>query len=318
MKAVFLDLATLGEDISASNLRQAHADWDFHLRTEADQVLERIADATILVCNKVIVSSETMQQAKSLKLICVIATGTNNVDLAAAKHLGIAVTNVTGYGTASVVQHVFALLFALTTNLLDYDRLVRSGAWQQATAFCLLDFPITELAGKTMGIIGYGELGKGIASAAKAFGMKVLIAQGTGNTKDTDRLPLDELLPQVDVLSLHVPLVENTKNLIGRDELARMKPDSLLINCARGGVVDEAALAHALKKGVIGGAGVDVLTTEPPTRGNPLLDPSIPNLIVTPHIAWASRQARQRLLDDVAKTIGAFHQGRTRNHVNRY
>jgi len=316
MKAVFLDLATLGEDVSTSSLRQAHADWDFHLRTEADQVVERIADAAVLVCNKVVISSETMRHAKSLELICVIATGTNNVDLAAARNFGIAITNVTGYCTASVVQHVFALLFALTTNLLSYDRLVRAGAWQRATSFCLLDFPITELAGKTMGIVGYGELGKGVASAAEAFGMKVLIAQGVGNNEDTDRLPLDGLLPRIDVLSLHVPLAENTRNLIGKDELALMKSDSLLINCARGGVVDEAALAHALKKGVIGGAGVDVLTTEPPTRANPLLDPGIPNLIVTPHIAWASRQARQRLLDDVAKTIEEFHQGRIRNHVN--
>jgi len=316
MKAVFLDLATLGEDISTSSLRQAHADWDFHLRTETDQVSERITDATILVCNKVIISSETMRHVKPLKLICVIATGTDNVDLAAARDLGIAVTNVTGYGTASVVQHVFALLFALTTNLLNYDRLVRSGAWQRTTLFCLLDFPITELAGKTMGIVGYGELGKGVASAAEAFGMRVLVAQGVGDHKDPDRLPLAELLPQIDVLSLHVPLAENTKHLIGKDELALMKPDSLLINCARGGIVDETALAHALKNGVIGGAGVDVLTTEPPTRGNPLLDPSIPNLIVTPHIAWASRQACQRLLDDVAKTIEEFHQGRIRNQVN--
>jgi len=316
MKAVFLDLETLGENISTSSLRQAHADWDFHLRTEMGQVSERITDATILVCNKAIISSEAMRHAKSLKLICVIATGTNNVALAAARDLGIVVTNVTGYGTASVVQHVFALLFALTTNLLNYDRLVKSGAWQRATLFCLFDFPIRELAGKTIGIVGYGELGKGVASAAKAFGMKVLIAQGVGNNKDPERLPLTELLPQIDVLSLHVPLAENTKHLIGKDELALMKPGSLLVNCARGGVVDEADLAHALKNGVIGGAGIDVLTAEPPTRGNPLLDPSIPNLIITPHIAWASRQARQRLLDDVAKTIDAFHQGRIRNHVN--
>jgi len=316
MKAMFLDLATLGENISTSSLRRAHADWDFHFRTDPDRVAERTADATILVCNKVIISGETMRHAKSLKLICVIATGTNNVDLATARDLGIAVTNVTGYGTASVVQHVFALLFALTTNLLNYDRLVRSGAWQGATGFCLLDFPIRELAGKTMGIVGYGELGKGVAAAAEAFGMQVLIAQGVGNHKDPERLPLDELLPRIDVLSLHVPLAENTKHLIGKDELALMKPDALLINCARGGVVDETALAHALKTGIIGGAGVDVLMAEPPTRGNPLLDPSIPNLIVTPHIAWASRQARQRLLDDVAETIEDFHQGRIKNRVN--
>ncbi len=316
MKAVFLDLATLGENVSTSSLQQTHADWDFHLQTEADQVLEYIADAAIVVCNKVTISSETIRHAKSLKLICIIATGTNNVDLAAAKNFGIAVTNVTGYGTASVVQHVFALLFALTTNLMNYDRLIRTGAWQRATSFCLVDVPITELAGKTMGIVGYGELGKGVAHAAKAFGMKVLIAQGVGNNKDMDRLPLDELLPRIDVLSLHVPLAENTENLIGKDELALMRPDSLLINCARGGVVDEAALAHALKNGIIGGAGVDVLTTEPPTRGNPLLDPNIPNLIVTPHIAWSGQQARQRLLDDVAKIIEGFYQGRIRNHVN--
>jgi len=316
MKAVFLDLATLGDNVSIESLRKAHADWDFHFRTEPDQVLERIADAAILVCSKVVTSGEMMRRARALRLICIIATGTNNVDLVAAGNLGIAVTNVTGYGTASVVQHVFALIFALKTNLVNYDRLVRAGAWQQATSFCLLDFPITELAGKTMGIVGYGELGRGIASAANAFGMAVLIAQGTGNNRDADRLPLDEFLPRIDVLSLHVPLAENTRNLIGGDELALMKPDSLLINCARGGVVDEAALAHALRNGVIGGAGVDVLTTEPPTRGNRLLDPDIPNLIVTPHIAWASRQARQCLLNDVAETIEEFHQGRIRNHVN--
>ncbi len=256
-----------------------------------------------------------LSQAKQLRLICVAATGTNNVDLKAAHELGITVTNVAGYATPSVVQHVFSMMLALTTRLTDYSQAVTDGAWQQSSQFCLLNLPIQELAGKNLGIIGYGELGHAVADVAKAFGMRILIAQRAGGDSQAGRVTLEKLLPQVDVLSLHCPLANNTKNLIGERELALMKKGAFLINTARGGIVDEAALASALRLGNIGGAGVDVLTQEPPVKSNPLLESDIPNLIVTPHIAWASRESRQRLVDELVANIKAYLQGEVRNLV---
>jgi glycerate dehydrogenase len=209
-----------------------------------------------------------------------------------------------------VVQHVFALLLALCTRWPDYQQAVREGRWQRASQFCLLDFPIRELAGKTMGIVGYGELGQGVARAAEAFGMRVLVAQrpGTAETPE-DRTPLPVLLPQVDVLSLHCPLTPATRGLIGAWELALMRRDAILINTARGGLVDEALLADALRRGALGGAAVDVLSLEPPVTGNPLLAPDIPNLIVTPHCAWGSRESRQRLVEQLAENIDGWLAG---------
>jgi len=245
----------------------------------------------------------------------VAATGTNNVDLVAARERGVAICNVTGYATPSVVQHVLALMLALTTRVAEHAAAARDGRWAASELFCLLDFPFRELAGKTLGIVGYGELGRGIARVAQALGMSVLIAQRPGGPPQEGRLPLDELLARSDVVTLHVPLADNTRGLIGARELALMKSDALLIDTARGGIVDEAALVEALRCGRLGGAGVDVLAVEPPRGGSPLLDDPPPNLIVTPHVAWASREARQRLIDEVALNIRAFSEGDERNRV---
>ena len=316
LNGVFLDLETVDQaDLDLSHLKQALPHWQFYSATTRDETAERIQDAAIVITNKVILDRDCLSQAEQLRLICVAATGTNNVDLKAAHDLGITVTNVAGYATPSVVQHVFSLMLALTTRLTDYHQAVAEGAWQQSSQFCLLNFPIRELAGKRLGIIGYGELGRAVADVAKAFGMKILTAERPGGTAQPDRVPLEELLPQVDILSLHCPLAENTKNLIGQKELALMKKGALLINTARGGIVDEAALASALRSGEIGGAGVDVLIQEPPVKGNPLLESDIPNLIITPHIAWASQESRQRLVDELVANIEAYRQGEARNLI---
>ena len=315
MKAVFLDFKSVDrDDLDLTALHQSHSDWTLHDETFHNETAERINRAEIVVTNKVPINRYLIENSPHLKLICVAATGTNNIDLQAAKENDVTVTNVTAYGTPSVVQHVFAVMFALATRLQDYTRLVSGGAWQKSTQFCLLDYPISELAGKTLGIVGYGELGRGVAQAATAFGMNVVVAQH-GNTAVEGRIPLDELLAVSDVITLHLPLTRETKNLIDARAISLMKSTAFLINAARGGIVDEQALAEALREGRIGGAAVDVLTQEPPVDGNPLLAPDIPNLIVTPHIAWASREARQRLIDDVARTVAEWHTGQIRNQV---
>lgn len=313
---VLLDLATIDrDDLDLGRLRAVCPHWKFHDRTAPAQTLERIRDAHIVVTNKVVLDRATLAGAPNLKLICIAATGTNNVDLEAAAEMGVPVCNVVRYGTPSVVQHVFSMILALTTKLFDYRDAVNGGGWQESEQFCLLDFPIRELADRKLGIVGYGELGQAVGKVAEAFGMELLIAQRPGGPERPGRIPLRELLPQVDVLSLHCPLTDATRNLIGEAELALMQRDALLINTARGGIVDEEALAEALQAGDLGGAGVDVLAQEPPVDGSPLLEPKIPNLIVTPHVAWASRESRQRLLDEVALNIEAFSEGRERNPV---
>ncbi|MCP5024554.1 MAG: D-2-hydroxyacid dehydrogenase, partial [bacterium] len=280
-----------------------------------EETAQRIERAELVVSNKVVLDREILQRSSRLKLICIAATGTNNVDLNAAREQGIRVSNVAGYSTSSVVQQVFAMILGLTTRQAEYTQATQQGRWQQSGQFCLLDFPFHELDGKRMGIIGYGGLGRAVARVAEAFGMEVMLCQRPGGPAQSGRVPLDQLLPQVDILSLHCPLTPETQGLIAGQELAAMKSDALLINCARGGVVDEVALANALRTGQLGGAGVDVLTTEPPTAGNPLLEPGIPNLILTPHIAWASIESRQRLVDEIARNIQAFHAGGERNIV---
>lgn len=316
MKGVFLDSESVDSgDIDFGALRATLPDWTFHSFTAPDETLERVRGANIVVSNKVVLGRDILEAAPELKLVCVAATGTNNVDLEAARELGIVVSNVVNYGTPSVVQHVFSLMLALTTKLFSYRDAVLAGDWGKSRQFCMLDYPIRELNGKTLGIVGYGELGSGVARIAECFGMEILIAQRPGGPATEGRLPLEELLPRVDVLTLHCPLTEQTRNLIGAKELSLMKPDALLINAARGGIVDETALAQALRDGVIGGAGVDTITHEPPVNGNVLLDASIPNLIVTPHIAWAGRNSRQRMTDIVTANIKAFLDGKPANRV---
>ncbi|MDQ2695322.1 MAG: 2-hydroxyacid dehydrogenase [Pseudomonadota bacterium] len=312
MLGVFLDRNSLDlGDLDLTPLEQSLGTIRYHAATDRRQAGERIRDADVVISNKAPLEREALLAARRLKLICVAATGTNNVDLAAAAQQGITVCNARGYGTPAVVQHVFALMLALFTRLPDYRDAVRQGRWQQAEQFCLLDFPIRELAGKALGIVGYGELGQGVARIAEAFGMRVLLAGRPGSVEPQEqRIPLPALLPQVDVLTLHCPLTPATRGLIGAWELALMRRDAILINTARGGIVDEAALAAALRQGALGGAGVDVLTGEPPTGGNPLLAADIPNLIVTPHCAWGSRESRQRMVEQLAGNIRGFAAGR--------
>ena len=311
MLGAFLDRNTLDcGDLDFSVLDAQLPELTYYPATLPDQVAERIAQAEVVISNKVMLDAAAIQQAPRLRLICIAATGVNNVDLAAAEAAGITVCNCRGYGSPAVVQHVFALLLALYTRLPDYHQAVRAGRWQRASQFCLLDYPIRELADKTLGIVGYGELGRGVARVAEAFGMRVLLAQRPGAIEPEEgRLPLPVLLPQVDVLSLHCPLTPETRGLIGAWELALMRRDAVLINTARGGLVDEAVLADALRKGALGGAGIDVLSLEPPTDGNPLLAPDIPNLIITPHSAWGSRESRQRLLEQLAENVREYQLG---------
>ncbi|MDJ0955699.1 MAG: 2-hydroxyacid dehydrogenase [Arenicellales bacterium] len=317
MRGVFLDTDTVDRgDLDLSPIEDLDdIGWSFYGITESKDVLERVEGSEIVVCNKVVMDRETLKQARNIKLIVVAATGTNNIDLAAAKELGVTVCNVRGYSTPAVVQHVYTLILALTTKLPQYIDATENGAWQRHPHFCFFDYPIRELRGLVLGIVGYGALGKGVADIARAFGMRVKVCQRPGGVARPDRTPLHELLPQIDILSLHCPLTNETRGLISEKEIALMKKDAILINTARGGIVDEPALARALANGDLGGAGIDVLTEEPPKHGNVLLDSNIPNLIVTPHIAWATRESRQRVVDIVADIIIGFLRGDPRNIV---
>ncbi|MES2820393.1 MAG: 2-hydroxyacid dehydrogenase [Pseudomonadota bacterium] len=314
--AVFLDHASLDlGDLDLAPLREPFGTLILHARTGPEQVIERLQGARVAISNKVPLTAETFAACPDLELVLIAATGTNPVDLVAARARGITVCNCQGYGTPSVAQHTLMLLLALATRLPDYQSAVRAGRWQQAPQFCLLDFPIVELAGKTLGLLGHGELGRAVARLAEAFGMQVLLGQLPGRPIHSDRLPLAELLPRVDALSLHCPLTEQTRHLIGAAQLRQMKPGALLINCARGGLVDEQALADALRSGHLGGAACDVLTQEPPRDGNPLLADDVPRLIITPHSAWGSREARQRIVVQLAENAQAFLAGTPRRQV---
>lgn len=316
LKAVFLDYASLDQnDLDSTPLDAAFAELQLYDATTPEQVLPRLADAEVAIVNKVVLNAESIAQLPKLKLILISATGTNNVDLKAAQAQGIVVCNCQGYGTASVAQHTLTLMLALATNVLQYHQAVQHGRWQQAEQFCFLDFPIVELSGKTLGVLGYGELGQEVARLAQALGMKILVGN-LPNRQHTGRLSLEELLPQVDVLTLHCPLNDSTKDLIAEKELALMKPTAFLINTARGGIVNEAALAHALQHGTLAGAATDVLSVEPPKQGNILLDSTIPNLIITPHSAWGSVQARQRIVQQLTENAQCFISGKIIRQVN--
>lgn len=317
MKGVFLDRDSLDcGDLDFTALEKTLPEWEFFSETRADEVASRVAGAHVVVSNKVMLDAELLQQADDIRLICIAATGTNNVDLVAAKRRGIPVCNVTRYATPSVVEHVFALLLGLTRKLEQYHQAAMDGRWATSRHFCLLDYPLRELSGKKMGIVGFGELGHAVAQVARAFGMEVLVAERPGtNEVRQGRILLDELLPQVDVLSLHCPLSEQTRNLIDERALSLMQPHALLINTARGGIVDERALAECLLGGRLGGAGIDVLNEEPPRHGSPLLRTDIANLIVTPHVAWGSRESRQRLVDEIAENIDHWRRGEVHNPV---
>lgn len=316
-RAVFLDHPSLDlGDLDLGPLRNCFSDLQLFARTTPDQVIERLKGATVAITNKIVIDAQAMAASPELKLILISATGTNNVDLAAARSHGITVCNCQGYGTPSVAQHTIMLLLNLATRLADYQKAVGEGRWQQASQFCLLDYPIVELEGKTLGLLGHGELGSAVGRLAEAFGMRVLLGQIPGRPARPDRLPLEQLLPQVDALTLHCPLNEHTRNFIGARELAQLKPGAFVVNTARGGLIDEQALAEALRNGHLGGAATDVLSVEPPAQGNPLLAGDIPRLIVTPHNAWASREARQRIVGQMSENAQGFFSGTARRVVS--
>ena len=309
-RAAFLDYSSLDlGDLDPAALKACFDDLQLYPSTTPEQLVERLRGVTVAISNKIDLDAATLQACPDLKLVLVSATGTNNVDLEAARKLGITVCNCQGYGTPSVAQHTLMLLLALATRLPDYQREIAAGQWQRAKQFCLLDFPIVELDGKTLGLLGHGELGGAVAKLAEAFGMRVLLGQIPGRPPRADRLPLHELLPQVDALTLHCPLNEHTRHMIGAPELALLKPNAFVVNTARGGIIDEQALADALRRGHLGGAATDVLSVEPPVNGNPLLADDIPRLIVTPHSAWGSVEARQRIIGQLAENATAFFAG---------
>jgi glycerate dehydrogenase len=308
MRTVFLDTEGLN-DLVLDELKDECGSCRMFSATTPAETEERIAEAELVILNKVKISRRHLERAPSVKLICVVATGTDIIDLQAASDLGIVVCNCQAYGTDSVAQHVFASMLALATSLLAYHDDVRKGEWQKARQFCLLTHPIIELKGKTLGIVGFGSNGRRVAEIAEIFGMKVLLARRPGQT-DGDRPELKDILPEVDFLTLHCPLTPETKNLINSDTLALMKPTAFLINAARGGIVDEEALLVSLQTGALAGAAIDVLSAEPPRDSNPLLEAKLPNLIITPHCAWASREARQRIIDQTVENIRAFKDGR--------
>ena len=315
-RIVYLDRAS----IRASVRRPAIAhDWVEYEATTVEQTAERIAGASVLISNKVVVNRALMEGAPSLKMIAVAATGTNNVDLVAAKERGIVVSNIRGYAETTVPEHALAMLFVLSRNLLAYRASVAAGEWQQSSQFCLFQHPIRDLAGQTLGIAGRGSLGHGLARRAEALGMRVIYAEHkNASGVRPGYTAFAEVLKIADAISLHCVLNDETRGLIGAAELAQMKPHAILINTARGGLVDEAALAAALRNGTIGGAGFDVLTEEPPVRGNVLLSEDLlraPNFLLTPHSAWASEPAMQALADQLIDNIDAYLAGAPRNRV---
>jgi len=316
MRAVFLDFGSVTRgDMDQTALERAVSPWYYHDETTVEQVAERIRNAEVIVSNKVFLNRSAIASARHLKLICVAATGYNNIDLAAAAERNILVCNVRGYATPSVVQHVFMLMLNCSRHFVEYQQLVKKGGWQASSHFCPLDFGIEELSGKTLGIIGFGELGNAVGDVARAFGMQLLIAEHKGKPARQGRALFDAVISQADFITLHCPLSEETRNLISRREFELMKTTAYLINTARGEVVNETDLLHSLATGRIAGAAIDVLREEPPTHDNPLLQYQQANLIVTPHIAWASRESRQRLLDQLAGNIHNFFQHKPFNQV---
>lgn len=310
---VFLDRATLIADLRFPEFDHT---WVEHPDTPPDEVAEALWRASIAIANKTPITRAVIESCHKLKLVAVAATGVNNVDLEACRERGIAVCNIRGYAEHAVPEHVFMLLLALRRNLLAWRTSLRQGAWGQAKQFCLFDHEIHDLAGSTLGLIGYGNVGAGVEKLALAFGMKVLIAEHQGATTiRPGHTAFDEVLARADHISLHVPLTEATRDLIGAREFGLMKKNAVLINTARGGVVNEAALVSALKTRRIAGAGFDVLSTEPPREGNPLLDLDLPNFLLTPHVAWSSREAMQGLGDQLIDNIEAFVRGEARNRV---
>ena len=316
MKAVFLDYATMGPDLDLKPLQDLFDDLAIHDETSHEEMVERVRDVEFAFTNKIRFTEELLREASKLRFIGLTATGTDNIDLVTAKANGIAVANIRAYCTQSVVEHVFGTLLMLTHSLHSYNASVRAGDWQTSQDFCMLTHPVRELSGMTIGIVGYGELGQGVARIAAAFNMDILVSARPGAAEiGEDRVAFEDVLAKSDVISLHCPLNEHTRNLFDAATFAQMKPGSILINTARGALVDSAALVAALKTGPLAGAAVDVLAKEPPRDGDPLLDYPGDNLVVTPHVAWATNEARQNAIDELAANAAAFIAGEERNRV---
>lgn len=317
MKIVFMETDTLGNDVDLSSFDQIGEVVKYPC-SDPIQDGERVLDADIVIVNKIPMNEKTLEKAKKLKLICITGTGTNIVDFAYTNAKGIAVANVKGYSTHSVVQHTFALFFYLYEKLSYYDQFVKSGEYICTDIFSHFTVKFNELAGKTWGIIGLGEIGKGVGNIAKQFGCKVIYYSTSGKNAngDFERVDLDSLLCQSDVISIHAPLNDATNGLIGEEELKKMKKTAVLLNLGRGPIINEHALTKALKEEWIGGAGLDVLTVEPMAESNPLKEiQDSTKLLITPHIAWATVEARQRVTDEVYQNIIAFQSGEERNVV---
>lgn len=314
LKIVFLDRKSLIADVRAPSFPH---DWVDYEQTPASEVAARIHDAHVLISNKVKLSGEVLAQAPGVKMIAAAATGTDNIDLAYCKAHGIVVSNIRNYAVHAVPEHAFMMMLALRRNLLGWRRDVRAGLWQQTDQFCLFTRPVNDLFGSTLGLVGYGSLGHGMQKLAEAFGMKVLIAEHrNAATARAGYTAFDSVLREADVISLHTPLTPDTRHMISTREFGLMKSTAILINTARGNLVDETALVDALKSGRIAGAGFDVLSVEPPREGNPLLDLDLPNFILTPHVSWSSREAMQILADQLVDNIEAFVAGSPRNVVS--
>jgi glycerate dehydrogenase len=311
---VFLERDSLEAEVRRPSF--AHA-WREHTGIPSPEETARLLEkATIAIVNKVPLRGDLLAKLPKLRMIAVAATGTDNVDIAACKARGIIVSNVRGYAEHTVPEHAFCLILALRRSLLAWRGDVKSGRWQQAERFCLSGHPVEDLHGSTLGIFGEGSIGQGVARLARGFGMHVLFADhAPPKAPDVTFAPADEVLARADVISLHLPLTQETRNFIGAAQLAKMKRNALLINTARGGLVDEHALVEALRAGTIAGAGFDVLSVEPPKDGNPLLELDSPNFILTPHVAWSGRQAMQALADQLMDNVEDFVRGAPRNVV---
>lgn len=312
-RIVFLDRATLPVPLREPNFQHV---WQDHEKTSADQIVERLNGATIAIVNKVPLRRESLTALPELKNIALAATGTDNVDLDFCRERNIAVSNIRGYSKYTVPEHVFALILALRRNLFSYAVDVKQGVWQQADQFCFFSYPILDLFGSTLGIIGSGTIGKNVANIGKAFGMRILFAERkNAQTIREGYTDFNTVLKESDIISLHCPLTADTRNMLGMNEFLRMKESALLINTSRGGLVDELALVSALNGKIIGGAGFDVLSKEPPKVGNPLLDVNSPNFILTPHVAWASLGAMTIMANQLIDNIEAFVHGEQKNRV---
>ncbi len=317
MHLAVLDAATLG-DVDLGSLSRGFKTWEFYDATGPERTAERLAGATVAVVNKVVLDRAALTAAENLKLICVAATGYDNIDLEAARERGAAVANAPGYSTESVVAQTFALYFQLAHHSRYYDEYVKSGAWSAGPIFTHLGRPFSQLAAKRWGVVGMGAIGRAVAKAAQAFGGSVVYCSTSGANLDQPypRLSLERLLGDADVVSIHAPLNPRTRHLIRSAELALMKPSAILINVGRGGIVHEADLARCLDAGGIAGAGVDVLEQEPPPADHPLLRLRCPErLAIAPHIAWSSVEARQRLVSIIAENIRAYFAGAPVNLV---